>query len=321
MAININHTNNTLSSNSGTFIFGAGIVPSIENAVYSPNFSGKYYGDGSALTGLATGSFITTGQTGAFGGAGVDLSTYITTGQTGAYAAAAGTGSFVTTAQTGVFALSADTGSFVTTAQTGVFALAANTGSFVTTAQTGVFALSANTGSFVTTAQTGVFALSANTGSFVTTAQTSVLLTGSTGFNANHQAKNVGIIAQNCFFGQEGAGNSGYLLLNKGNGNETNNLFNASPFIGSVGTFSVMLIGNGIIGGYPGTTTSMRIDGAYENGTILNQVKNIYFKTQNLNDANVVIEDDNFRIAVSGISGTMVWSSKIDILDMKGYAY
>ena len=32
-------------------------------------------------------------------------------------------------------------------------------------------------------------------------------------------------------------------------------------------------------------------------------------------------EDDNFRIAVSGISGTMVWSSKIDILDMKGYAY
>ena len=303
MAININHTNNTLSSNSGTFIFGAGIVPSIENAVYSPNFSGKYYGDGSALTGLATGSFITTGQTGAFGGAGVDLSTYITTGQTGAYAAAAGTGSFVTTAQTGVFALSADTGSFVTTAQTGVFALAANTGSFVTTAQT------------------GVFALSANTGSFVTTAQTSVLLTGSTGFNANHQAKNVGIIAQNCFFGQEGAGNSGYLLLNKGNGNETNNLFNASPFIGSVGTFSVMLIGNGIIGGYPGTTTSMRIDGAYENGTILNQVKNIYFKTQNLNDANVVIEDDNFRIAVSGISGTMVWSSKIDILDMKGYAY
>ena len=157
MAININHTNNTLSSNSGTFIFGAGIVPTIENAVYSPNFSGKYYGDGSSLTGLATGNFITTGQTGAFGGAGVDLSTYITTGQTGAYAAAAGTGSFVTTAQTGVFALSANTGSFVTTAQTGVFALSADTGSFVTTAQTGVFALAANTGNFVTTGQTGVF--------------------------------------------------------------------------------------------------------------------------------------------------------------------
>jgi hypothetical protein len=159
------------------------------------------------------------------------------------------------------------------------------------------------------------------TGIVGTPQQTSVLLTGSTGFNANHQAKNVGIIAQNCFFGQQGAGNSGYLLLDKGGVNETNNLFCASPFIGSVGTFSVMLIGNGIIGGYPGTTTSMRIDGAYENGTILNQVKNIYFKTQNLNDANVVIEDDNFRIAVSGISGTMVWSSKIDILDMKGYAY
>ena len=66
MAININHTNNTLSSNSGTFIFGTGIVPSIENAVYSSNFSGKYYGDGSALTGLATGDFLLTGQTGIF---------------------------------------------------------------------------------------------------------------------------------------------------------------------------------------------------------------------------------------------------------------
>lgn len=55
MAIKINHTNNTLSSNSGTFIFGTGIVPSIENTLYSTNFSGKYYGDGSALTGLNTG--------------------------------------------------------------------------------------------------------------------------------------------------------------------------------------------------------------------------------------------------------------------------
>jgi hypothetical protein len=59
MAININHTNNTLSSNSGTFVFGTGIVPSIENAVYSANFSGKYYGDGSALTGLPASSPFT----------------------------------------------------------------------------------------------------------------------------------------------------------------------------------------------------------------------------------------------------------------------
>ena len=52
---------------------------------------------------------------------------------------------------------------------------------------------------------------------------------------------------------------------------------------------------------------------------LVNQVKNIYFKTQNSNDANVVIENNAFRIAVSGVSGTMVWSSKIDILDMNGY--
>jgi hypothetical protein len=155
-------------------------------------------------------------------------------------------------------------------------------------------------------------------GGVSTPQQTSVLLTGATGFTQYHQAKNVGILAQNCFFGQEGAGNSGYLLLDKGGVNETNNLFTISPTAYCIGTFSAMLIGNGYVNG-AATTTSMRIDGAYGNGIVLNQVKNIYFKTQNLNDANVVIEDNNFRIAVSGISGTMVWSSKIDLLDMNGY--
>ena len=105
---------------------GQYITGTSNNTAYAINYcsyKGKYYGDGSALTGLATGSFITTAQTGAFGGAGVDLSTYITTGQTGAYAAAAGTGSFVTTAQTG---------NFITTSQTGGFVDAANTGNFIT---------------------------------------------------------------------------------------------------------------------------------------------------------------------------------------------
>jgi len=80
---------------------------------------------------IKTGAFVTTGQTGAFGGGTVDLNGYVTTGATG---------SFVTSGQTGVFALAANTGSFVTTGQTGVFALAANTGGFVTTGQTGAFA-------------------------------------------------------------------------------------------------------------------------------------------------------------------------------------
>lgn len=70
---------------------------------------------------IQTGSFITTGQTGSFGGGNVDLSSYVTTGQTGVFALSSNTGSFVTTAQTGVFALSANTGSFVTTGQTGNF--------------------------------------------------------------------------------------------------------------------------------------------------------------------------------------------------------
>ena len=86
----------------GQFITGTGV-----NFVYGMNFcscNGAFYGNGAGLTGLATGSFITTSQT-------------------------------------GVFALAANTGSFVTTGQTGVFALAANTGSFVTSGQTGTLCI------------------------------------------------------------------------------------------------------------------------------------------------------------------------------------
>jgi hypothetical protein len=101
----IGGSGNCITGINSVILGGSAIIANCPNTAYSNNFcsfNGKYYGDGSALTGLATGSFITTGQT-------------------------------------GVFALSANTGSFVTTAQTGVFALSANTGSFVTTGQTGVF--------------------------------------------------------------------------------------------------------------------------------------------------------------------------------------
>jgi hypothetical protein len=69
--------------------------------VYSNNFcayGGKFYGDGSALTGLATGSFITTGQTGVFGAAG-----YVSTGSTGVFVTTGQTGDFITTGMTGAF--------------------------------------------------------------------------------------------------------------------------------------------------------------------------------------------------------------------------
>jgi hypothetical protein len=59
MAININHSNNTFCSNSGTFIFGTGITPSSGDTVYSKNFSGKYYGDASSLTNLPASSQFT----------------------------------------------------------------------------------------------------------------------------------------------------------------------------------------------------------------------------------------------------------------------
>jgi hypothetical protein len=349
MAININHTNNTLSSNSGTFIFGTGIVPSIENAVYSSNFSGKYYGDGSALTGIATGSFLATGQ---YGLANEDRNLIIGGGvysgccnvalnnNAETYTAAANScsntiinsinasieqnakvnfivGSYNSIISGGSCGNSILGGSSHSIKSNVYFSTILGGGQiqacYSNTAYANNFCAYAGKYYGDGSALTGIVGAGASTPQ-----QTGILLTGATGFSQPHQAKNVGIIAQNCFFGQEGAGNSGYLLLDKGGVNETNNLFTVSPTTYCIGTFSAMLIGNGYVNG-AATTTSMRIDGAYGGGIILNQVKNIYFKTQNSNDANVVIEDNAFRIAVSGVSGTMVWSSKIDLLDMNGY--
>lgn len=73
-------------SKNSVYIFGSNITGSEDNTTYVNNICSnrKYYGDGSALTGLATGSFITTGQTGAFGGGGsIDTGSFVTTGQTG----------------------------------------------------------------------------------------------------------------------------------------------------------------------------------------------------------------------------------------------
>jgi hypothetical protein len=119
-AVIIGGYNNCITGfDSSVILGGQNIVADANNTAYSNNFcsiNGKYYGDASALTGLATGSFITTGMTGAFGSAG-----YVSTGATGV---------FVTTGQTGVFALAANTGAFVTSGQTG---------NFITTFQTGAF--------------------------------------------------------------------------------------------------------------------------------------------------------------------------------------
>ena len=51
---------------------------------------------------IQTGSFITTGQTGSFGGGNVDLSSYVTTDQTGIFALTSNTGNFINNRQTGV---------------------------------------------------------------------------------------------------------------------------------------------------------------------------------------------------------------------------
>jgi hypothetical protein len=142
MAININHVKNTFCGSSGIFVFGTGIVSENQNTLYSANFcayNGKFYGDGSAITGLATGSFITTGQTGAFGGGGgnIDTSSFVTTGQTGNFLTSSSTGDFITYLDTGILVGKNQTGNFVLKNQTGSFVTTGQTGSFVTNNQTG----------------------------------------------------------------------------------------------------------------------------------------------------------------------------------------
>ena len=166
---------NTISgSGNHIVIIGNSITASTSNTVFVNNIcacNGKFYGDGSGLFNLNTGCFITTGQTGAFGGGGsIDTGNFVTTGQTGDFAAAGhthsnyvstgSTGDFVTTGQTGAFAAAGHTHSnYVSTGSTGDFVTTGQTGIFITTGQTGAFGGggSINTGDFVTTGQTGSF--------------------------------------------------------------------------------------------------------------------------------------------------------------------
>jgi hypothetical protein len=122
----------------GSFIT-TGMTGNFGGSANTGSLTGVFAPIGSYVTANQTGNFITTSMTGAFGGAsGVDLTSYVNTSQTGAFAPS---GSYVTTSQTGEFAPS---GNYVTTSQTGAFT---PSGNYVTTSQTGAFAPS---GSYVT---------------------------------------------------------------------------------------------------------------------------------------------------------------------------
>jgi hypothetical protein len=89
----------------------SGISISLNKAVSVVSDGTVWWVSSEPSTGLLTGVFAQSSQTGSF----------ITTAQTGAFAPAAGTGTFITTGQTGVFALSSNTGAFITTGQTGAY--------------------------------------------------------------------------------------------------------------------------------------------------------------------------------------------------------
>ena len=144
-------------------------------------------------------SYITTGQTGAFGGAvntGVltgafypligNPSYFITTGQTGAFGNAVNTGIL-----TGVFyPLSQNPAGYLTGWNSGLYALNANTGNFITTGQTGAFGGgSANTG-----ALTGIFYPLSNPSGFLTS------ISGNVNIPSNYFSTNINWTLGNTFY-------------------------------------------------------------------------------------------------------------------------
>ena len=134
----------------GSFIT-TGMTGNFGGSANTGSLTGIFAPIGNYVTTGQTGSFITTSMTGAFGGNGnVDLSDYVTTGSTGSFVTMSQTGAF---APTGDYVIASATGSFVTTSQTGAFA------------PTGDYVFANATGSFVTTSQTGAFA---PTGDYVT---------------------------------------------------------------------------------------------------------------------------------------------------------
>jgi uncharacterized protein (DUF779 family) len=186
----------------------------------SGNFRSGLYVNGIAVsTGIATGNFITTGQTGSFYPSS-NPSGFITTGQTGQFASVANLQSTGSNLQgqinslsgtvTGNYVLKSQTGVFVPTGQTGQFASAANlistgsnlqgqinslsgtiTGNYIlTTTATGISGVLASsiasTGSnlqgqinSLSGSLTGNYLLKSSTGIFVTTGQTGNFITTS----------------------------------------------------------------------------------------------------------------------------------------------
>ena len=176
----------------------------------------------SVLTGVNTGSFITTGQTGSFATTGYVtgvsgyLRTLISNSSAGVTSLSVGSiavsgtiilsgvnGLSIYTGTSNTIYFSGQSGNFVTTGQTGSFVTTGQTGTFITSGQTGVFVTTGQTGSFVTTSQTGnantlngqsgsyylnyanMTGSIAGTGLFVTTGQTGSFVTTSQTGNAN----------------------------------------------------------------------------------------------------------------------------------------
>jgi hypothetical protein len=159
---------------SGVYISGN----NISSYFYSTNNPSGY------ITGLNTGSFITTDQSGLFypktnpSGyiTGINLTSYITTGQTGqfysinnpsGYITGVNTGNFITTGQTGLFYATSNPSNYITISSLSPYYLNSNPSGFITGFNSGIYALNSNTGNFVTTGQTGIFYLNSNPSGFI----------------------------------------------------------------------------------------------------------------------------------------------------------
>ena len=341
MAININHTNNTLSSNSGTFIFGDGIVPSIENAVYSSNFSGKYYGDGSALTGIAAGSFLATGQYGLAnenqnlivgGGVYSGCCNIALNNSAGTYTAADNScantiinSNASIEANAKVNFIVGSNNSTISGGSSGNSILGGSSHSIkennyfsVILGGSQIQACSSNTayannfcaygGKYY---GDGSSLTGLATGDFIVLSKCQVVAKNNTPFNicavtrvaSTYIANNIG---------------NAYLCDHDDASNDDCNLYTINSNGYCIAQFSAMILGNAVYGNDI-FTTSMTINGVAGSGSVLSQNKIINSKAFPTDDACVVVQDGYLRIYITGTQTGMNWGTRLDILGMVGY--
>lgn len=179
-------------------------------------------GDAGSLSGVVfqseTGNFITTSQTGSFGGGSTP-----TGNLTGAfYPLSSNPSSFLTGFNSGIYVLNSSTGSFVTISQTGQFYSINNPSGFITGIDLSSYITNSQTGNFYNSNNPSGFITGVNLTSYITSGQTGIFITtGMSGqFASNANLSSTGFALQseiNIINNQTGQFASNTNLISTGN--------------------------------------------------------------------------------------------------------